>query len=102
MLLVGIIGTLLIAERRIASEVDVSEGQDGASGLDAFTPMASTVPGSVAEKLATKAGIAQTEIFPLTMFALAGMMLFPASDDLLTLLAYKSEGFGLVYGASPA
>jgi hypothetical protein len=24
-----------------------------------------------------------------------------ASDDLLTLLAYKSEGFGLVYGRSP-
>ncbi|WP_246241194.1 NADH-quinone oxidoreductase subunit NuoN [Mycolicibacterium madagascariense] len=82
LLLVGIIGTLLIAERRIASEVDVAEG---ASGLDAFTPMASTVPGSVAEKIATKAGIAQTEVFPLTMFALAGMMLFPAADDLLTM-----------------
>jgi hypothetical protein len=24
-----------------------------------------------------------------------------ASDTLLTLLAYKSEGFGLVYGRSP-
>jgi NADH-quinone oxidoreductase subunit N len=82
LLLVGILGTLLIAERRIASEVDVD---DGAAGLDAFTPMASTVPGSVAEKLATKAGIAQTEIFPLTMFALGGMMLFPAADDLLTM-----------------
>ena len=29
--------------------------------------------------------MAQTEIFPLTMFALGGMMLFPASDDLLTM-----------------
>lgn len=82
LLLIGILGTLLIAERRIASEVDAD---DGASGLDAFTPMASAVPGSVAEKLATKAGIAQTEIFPLTMFALGGMMLFPAADDLLTM-----------------
>ena len=38
-----------------------------------------------AEKLATKAGVAQTEIFPLTMFALGGMMLFPACNDLLTM-----------------
>ncbi|MBJ7340089.1 NADH-quinone oxidoreductase subunit NuoN [Mycolicibacterium sp.] len=82
LLVVGLLGTLLIAERRISSEVDVD---DGASGLDAFTPMASAVPGSVTEKLATKAGIAQTEIFPLTMFALGGMMLFGASDDLLTM-----------------
>ena len=82
LLLVGILGTLLMAERRIASEVDVD---DGAAGLDAFTPQASAVPGSVAEKLATKAGVAQTEIFPLTMFALGGMMLFPAADDLLTM-----------------
>jgi len=82
LLTIGILGTLLIAERRIASEVDVD---DGPGGLDAFTPMASTVPGSVAERLATKAGIAQTEVFPLTMFALGGMMLFGSSDDLLTM-----------------
>jgi NADH-quinone oxidoreductase subunit N len=82
LLAVGILGTLLIAERRISSEVDADEG---AAGLDAFTPQASTVPGSVAEKLATKAGVAQTEVFPLTMFALAGMMLFGASEDLLTM-----------------
>lgn len=85
LLLIGILGTLLIAERRIASEVDAAEGEAGASGLDAFTPMASAVPASVAEKLATKAGVAQTEIFPLTMFALGGMMLFGAADDLLTM-----------------
>ena len=82
LLLVGVIGTLLMAERRIVSEVGAG---DGATGLEAFTPMASAVPGSVAEKLATKAGAAQTEIFPLTMFALGGMMLFGASDDLLTM-----------------
>jgi NADH-quinone oxidoreductase subunit N len=82
LLLVGILATLLIAERRIASEVDADEG---AAGLDAFTPMASAVPGSVTEKLATKAGVAQTEIFPLTMLALGGMMLFPAAGDLLTM-----------------
>ena len=42
-------------------------------------------PGAVAEQLATKAGIIQTEVFPLTMFAIGGMLLFPASDDLLTM-----------------
>jgi NADH-quinone oxidoreductase subunit N len=81
-LLIGILGVMLIAERRIPSEVD---DEEGASGLDAFTPQASAVPGSVAEKQATKAGVAQTEVFPLTMFAVGGMLLFPASDDLLTM-----------------
>lgn len=82
LLLIGILGTLLIAERRIASEVDADAG---AGGLDAFTPQASAAPGSVIETLATKAGVAQTEIFPLTMFALGGMMLFGAADDLLAM-----------------
>jgi NADH-quinone oxidoreductase subunit N len=82
LLVVGLLSTLLMAERRIASEVD---GGDGATGFDAFTPMASAVPGSIAERLATKAGVTQTEIFPLTMFALGGMMLFPAAGDLLTM-----------------
>ena len=76
-LLVSVLGVLLIAERR-----------DGfgsrASALDAFTPQASAVPGSVAEQVAVKAGVAQTEVFPLTMFAVGGMLLFPAADDLLT------------------
>ncbi len=27
----------------------------------------------------------QTEVFPLTMFAIGGMLLFPAADDLLTM-----------------
>jgi NADH-quinone oxidoreductase subunit N len=82
LLLVGVLGTLLMAERRVPAEVDAD---DGPGGLDAFTSQAAAVPGSVAEKLATKAGVAQTEIFPLTMFALGGMMLFGASDDLLTM-----------------
>ncbi|HEX2214751.1 MAG TPA: NADH-quinone oxidoreductase subunit NuoN, partial [Mycobacterium sp.] len=38
-----------------------------------------------AEQLATKAGVIQTEVFPLTMLAIGGMLLFPASDDLLTM-----------------
>jgi NADH-quinone oxidoreductase subunit N len=42
------------------------------------------VPGTLAEQVATRAGAAQTEVFPLTMFAVGGMMIFPASGDLLT------------------
>ena len=81
-LLVGVLGMLLIAERQIGTE---PEGENGARGLDAFTPQASAIPGSVAEQLATKAGVIQTEVFPLTMFAVGGMLLFPAADDLLTM-----------------
>ncbi len=80
-LLVGVLGILLIAERRISMPAD----GETSSGLDGFTPQASAVVGSVAEKLATKAGVVQTEVFPLTMFAIGGMLIFPAADDLLTM-----------------
>jgi NADH-quinone oxidoreductase subunit N len=83
-LLVGILGVLLIAERRIPAESE-SESERAAGGLDAFAPQASAVVGSVAEKVAVKAGVMQTEVFPLTLFALGGMLLFPAADDLLTM-----------------
>jgi NADH-quinone oxidoreductase subunit N len=79
-LLIGVLGVLLIAERRVPAESGHS-----AAGLDAFTPDASAVPGSVAEKVATKAALVQTEVFPLTMFAVGGMMIFPAANDLLTM-----------------
>ncbi|WP_099038983.1 NADH-quinone oxidoreductase subunit NuoN [Mycobacterium neglectum] len=81
-LLVAVLGILLIAERQIGTE---SQGDKGTRGLDGFTPQASAIPGSVAEQLATKAGVIQTEVFPLTMFAVGGMLLFPAADDLLTM-----------------
>ncbi|WP_099021603.1 NADH-quinone oxidoreductase subunit NuoN [Mycolicibacterium palauense] len=81
-LLVGLLGVLLIAERRIPAAEDPD---GGAGGLDAFTPQAPAVPGSVAEKTAARAGITQTEVFPLTMFATGGMLLFPAADDLLAM-----------------
>jgi NADH-quinone oxidoreductase subunit N len=79
-LLIGMLGVLLIAERRVPAE---SEGST--ASLDAFTPDASAVPGSVAEKIATKAALVHTEVFPLTMFAIAGMMIFPSANDLLTM-----------------
>lgn len=81
-LLVGVLGILLIAERQIGTDAD---GGNGSRGLDGFTPQASAIPGSVAEQLVTKAGVIQTEVFPLTMFAVGGMLLFPAADDLLTM-----------------
>lgn len=84
-LLIGGLGVLLIAERRIRRSGPSDESSSAASGLDAFTPQAAAVAGSVAEKLATKAGVVQTEVFPLTMFAIGGMLIFPAADDLLTM-----------------
>jgi NADH-quinone oxidoreductase subunit N len=50
-----------------------------------FTPRASAVPGSAGEARARQAGLVQTEVFPLTLFSVGGMMLFPASNDLLTM-----------------
>ena len=85
-LLIGVLGVLLIAERRMGGHTgSESEYDSAAAGLDAFTPQASAIPGSVAEKVATKAGVVQTEVFPLTMFAIGGMLLFPAANDLLTM-----------------
>ena len=85
LLLVGVIATLLMAERRHGAELGSTIADAEGTGFHAFTPMASAVPGSLAERLATKAGVAQTEIFPLVMFSLGGMMLFPAAGDLLTM-----------------
>ena len=69
------LGILLIAERRIPAPC----GRRAGTGLDAFTPQASAVAGSVVEKLAAKAGIMQTEVFPLTLFAIGGMLFVPAA-----------------------
>ncbi len=52
---------------------------------DAFAPIPAASPGGVEEQAAVSAGWARTEVFPLTMFAVGGMLLFPAANDLLTL-----------------
>lgn len=52
---------------------------------DAFAPRASVVPGSVDERDFTAAGWLQTEVWPLLLFATGGMLLFVASNDLLTM-----------------
>lgn len=70
--LLGLVALLVIADRT-------------ESGEDAFAPTASAVPGSDYENEARRRTLAQTEVFPLALFSLGGMMLFPAAGDLLTL-----------------
>ena len=50
---------------------------------DAFAPRASTLPGSDDEQQFAKRGYLQTEIWPFFLFALTGMLVFPAANDLL-------------------
>jgi NADH-quinone oxidoreductase subunit N len=66
-LVLAFIGTLFIADQ------------------DNFTAQASAIPGSSAEAAAVVSGKVQTEIFPLTLFAVSGMLLFPVATDLITL-----------------
>jgi NADH-quinone oxidoreductase subunit N len=51
----------------------------------AFTPQASATPGSPDEASARRTGLVQTEVFPLVLFSVGGMLLFPAAADLLTM-----------------
>jgi NADH-quinone oxidoreductase subunit N len=87
-LLVAVLAVIFMAERtqaRAETKVALGAGVAGPGGLDSFTPQASAVPGSDAEREAERAGAAQTELFPLAMLSIGGMMVFPASNDLLTM-----------------
>jgi len=85
-LLVAVLAVIFMAERtQSKAESRAAVGAARAAGLDSFTPQASAVPGSDAEIEAERAGAAQTELFPLTMLSVGGMMVFPASNDLLTM-----------------
>ncbi|MEV0338238.1 NADH-quinone oxidoreductase subunit NuoN [Nocardia sp. NPDC050713] len=92
-LVVSILGVLFIAERGAQPLPQARSGPGTWSlaaatvgrGADAFTPQASAVPGSADEQAAIRAGIATTEVFPLTLLAVGGLLLFPASNDLLTM-----------------
>ncbi|AEE45083.1 NADH-quinone oxidoreductase subunit NuoN [Cellulomonas fimi] len=55
------------------------------TGEDAFAPSAAAVPGSDYEEVARRRGLQQTEVYPLLLFAVGGMLVFPAAGDLLTL-----------------
>jgi NADH-quinone oxidoreductase subunit N len=72
-LLFAIGGALLFAERRL-------EG-----GVSAFAGQAAALPGTEAERQASTHGLDHTEVYPLMLFAVGGMMLFPAANDLLTM-----------------
>jgi proton-translocating NADH-quinone oxidoreductase chain N len=55
------------------------------SSVTPFAAQAAAPPGSPEEREGLAAGIMHTEIFPLTLFAVGGMLLFPAANDLLTM-----------------
>jgi NADH-quinone oxidoreductase subunit N len=74
----GTILALALLATLTMSERSVEEGGP-------FTPQASAVPGSTAEAQARRAGLVQSEVFPLLLFSVGGMLLFPASNDLLTM-----------------
>ncbi|MEO8815001.1 MAG: NADH-quinone oxidoreductase subunit NuoN [Mycobacterium sp.] len=94
-LLVGIMAVIFIAERNIGANAPAKQGGPGAAtapptashpiGLDSFTPQASAVPGGLAEMEAARAGVIQTEVFPLAVLSTGGMMVFPAANDLVTM-----------------
>jgi NADH-quinone oxidoreductase subunit N len=73
LLVFGAMSFLVFAERKASG------------GTSVFAAQAAAVPGTEAEREAIAARVEHTEVFPLAMFALAGMMLFPASNDLLTM-----------------
>jgi NADH-quinone oxidoreductase subunit N len=50
-----------------------------------FTALAAALPGSDEERDALKSGNQVTEVYPLTLFAVSGMLLFPIASDLITL-----------------
>ncbi|MFE4061072.1 NADH-quinone oxidoreductase subunit N, partial [Streptomyces sp. NPDC059096] len=77
-LLASVVAVFTFAERRLDPETHGNR-------VDSFVAQAASVPGSESEKAAVKAGFTTTEVFPLLMFAVAGMLVFPAANDLLTL-----------------
>ena len=70
-LLISFSAALLLAERQIDPQGD------------AFTARASTLPGSEDERQFTANGWMQTEIWPLYLFCVGGMLLFPVANDFL-------------------
>lgn len=72
-LLFGLAGAALFAERRVSA------------GRSAFVSSASTVVGSPLEREADRQQREHTEIFPLLLFSLLGMLMFLSANDLLTM-----------------
>ena len=53
--------------------------------MTAFAGQAAALPGTEAERQASTRGLEHTEVYPLLLFAVMGMMLFPAAGDLITM-----------------
>ena len=82
LLVFGLGGVALFAER------GVSDGQS------AFAPSASAAPGSPLEREAVRLRREHTEVFPLLLFTLLGMMLFASANDFI-LMFVALEVFSL-------
>ncbi|MGW0037362.1 NADH-quinone oxidoreductase subunit NuoN [Gordonia sp. NPDC003376] len=96
LLVISVLAVAFMAERGlervVAPSRRFSNGPGAAAqatleGADAdlFTPSGASVPNSDNEFEATRAGGVTTEVFPLTLLAVGGMMLFVACGDLLTM-----------------
>ncbi|GAA2421957.1 NADH-quinone oxidoreductase subunit NuoN [Streptomyces macrosporus] len=77
-LLVSLVSVFTFAERRLDPR---AHGRH----VDSFAAEGAAVPGGESEKAAVKAGFTTTEVYPLLLFAVGGMLAFPAANDLLTL-----------------
>ncbi|MFF3546456.1 NADH-quinone oxidoreductase subunit NuoN [Streptomyces platensis] len=77
-LLVSLVAVFTFAERRLDP---AAHGKH----VDSFAAQPAAVPGGAAEQAAVKAGFTTTEVFPILLFAVGGMLVFPAANDLLTL-----------------
>ncbi|MFD4128336.1 NADH-quinone oxidoreductase subunit NuoN [Streptomyces globisporus] len=77
-LLVAMVAVFTFAERRL------DPGSNG-NRVDSFAAQPGAVPGGEGEKAAVRAGFTTTEVFPLLLFSVAGLLVFPAANDLLTL-----------------
>ena len=73
LLVATILAMLLISERKLNK------------GATNFTPMASSVPGSPLEAKAFEVRNEHTEVYPLVLFATAGMMVFASANDFITM-----------------
>ncbi len=59
--------------------------EQGSPQTSAFTSQASATPGSPEESQAGRLGLVQSEVYPLLLLSVLGMLLFPAANDLLTM-----------------
>ena len=73
LLVFGLLAILVFRERAVSG------------GVTVFASAASTVPGSPEEAAAERVRLEQTEVFPLALFAVTGMLVFASANDLLTL-----------------